>query len=195
MIVSADEHLVEPAEFWDGWLIDGLPAAERDLAPRIEGGALVVDGQAMPVFLLFPELIAYSDAQPGVGDIAGRLAIMDAEGIDVSLLFPQRAMGMFATKDPAFRTRCFTLYNEWLADFCRRSNGRLHGVAVLPTVYEPEATADYLVHLKSLGFPRLHDARRTARHGLRQPGDGTFVGGNRGKRADCRLPYQRDAGG
>ena len=152
MIVSADEHLVEPAEFWDGWLIDGLPAAERSLAPRIEGGALVVDGQAMPVFLLFPELIAYSDAQPGVGDVAGRLAMMDAEGIDVSLLFPQRAMGMFATKDPAFRTRCFTLYNEWLADFCGRSNGRLQGVAVLPTVYEPEATADYLAHLKSLGF-------------------------------------------
>ncbi|HTJ63507.1 MAG TPA: hypothetical protein VL899_06825, partial [Alphaproteobacteria bacterium] len=152
MIVSADEHLVEPAEFWDGWLRDGLPGKDRDRAPRIENGALVVDGQAMPVFLLFPQLIAYSDAQPGVGDVAGRLAMMDANGIDVSLLFPQRAMGMFATRDPAFRTRCFTLYNEWLADFCRRSNGRLHGVAVLPTVYEPAETTDCLAHLKSLGF-------------------------------------------
>jgi predicted TIM-barrel fold metal-dependent hydrolase len=152
MIFSADEHLVEPEAFWSAWLPEGLPAEDRDRAPRLEGGALVVDGQAMPVFLLFPELIAYSDSQPGVGDVDGRLAMMDAEGIDASLLFPQRAMGMFATRDPAFRTRCITLYNEWLADFCGRSNGRLHGVAILPTVYEPEASADYLGRLKSLGF-------------------------------------------
>jgi len=106
----------------------------------------------MPVFLLFPELIAFSDAQPGVGDVAGRLAVMDEEGIDVSILFPQRAMGMFAIKDPALRMRCFNAYNEFLADFCAKSGGRLAGVAVLPTVYEPAASADYLRHLKSLGF-------------------------------------------
>ena len=89
MIISADEHLVEPAEFWEGWLIDGLPAAERGLAPRIEGGALVVDGQAMPVFLLFPELIAYSDAQPGelilYEDSYGIIAIAISGGNAASL--------------------------------------------------------------------------------------------------------------
>ncbi len=152
MIVSADEHMIEPAEFWDSWLPEGLPAAERGRAPRLDGGALVVDGYVQPVFLLFPELTAYSDAQPGVSDVEGRLAVMDREGIHASLLFPQRAMGMFAIKDPALRKRCFTLYNEFMADFCARSNGRLHAVAVLPTVYEPEATAEYLAHVRSLGF-------------------------------------------
>jgi predicted TIM-barrel fold metal-dependent hydrolase len=152
IVISADEHLVEPMEFWEGWLPESLPAADRDRAPRLEGGALVVDGQAMPVFLLFPELIAFSDAQPGVGDVPGRLAVMDDEGIDVSVLFPQRAMGMFAMKDPALRLRCFNAYNEFVAHFCAKSNGRLAGVAVLPTIYEPESTPDYLAHLKSLGF-------------------------------------------
>ncbi|MDB5395723.1 MAG: amidohydrolase [Rhodospirillales bacterium] len=152
IVISADEHLVEPPEFWSDLLPASLPAADRDLAPRLEGGALVVDGQSMPVFLLFPELIAYSDAQPGVGDLAGRLAVMDSEGIDVSILFPQRAMGMYAIKDPALRTRCINAYNEWLSDFCAKSSGRLQGVAILPTVYQPEACADYLAHLKSLGF-------------------------------------------
>jgi predicted TIM-barrel fold metal-dependent hydrolase len=152
IVVSADEHLVEPPEFWSDWLPESLPARDRDRAPSLKDGALVVDGQSMPVFLLFPELIAYSDRQPGVGDVAGRLAMMDAEGIDLSILFPQRAMGMFAMRDPALRTKCFTAYNEFLADFCARSGGRLAGVAVLPTIYQPEATADYLEHLKALGF-------------------------------------------
>jgi predicted TIM-barrel fold metal-dependent hydrolase len=152
IVISADEHLVEPREFWTDWLPSALPAADRDRAPKLEGGALMVDGQALSVFLLFPDLTAFSDAQPGVSDIAGRLAVMDKAGIDVSVLFPQRAMGMFAVKDAALRTRCFTAYNEFLADFCAKSGGRLAGVAVLPTVYEPEASAEYLAHLKALGF-------------------------------------------
>jgi predicted TIM-barrel fold metal-dependent hydrolase len=78
--------------------------------------------------------------------------MMDAEGIDISILFPQRAMGMYAIKDPALRIRCINAYNEWLAGFCARSKGRLVGVAILPTVYQPEASSDYLAHLKALGF-------------------------------------------
>jgi len=152
IVISADEHLVEPPEFWSDWLPSSLPAGDRDRAPSLKDGALVVDGQSMPVFLLFPELIAYSDAQPGVGDVTGRVAVMDAEGIDLSILFPQRAMGMWAMKDPDLRTCCFTAYNEFLADFCARSGGRLAGVAVLPTIYQPGATAEYLDHLKGLGF-------------------------------------------
>ena len=36
LIVSADEHLVEPEEFWNDWLPQSLPAHERDRAPRVE---------------------------------------------------------------------------------------------------------------------------------------------------------------
>ena len=48
--------------------------------------------------------------------------------------------------------RCFDAYNEWLAQWCAQGRGRLNGVAILPTVYQPEATADYIDHLKDLGF-------------------------------------------
>ena len=152
VVISADEHLVEPPEFWSDWLPSSLPARDRDRAPSLKDGALVVDGQSMPVFLLFPELIAYSDAQPGVGDVAGRIAVMDSEGIDASLLFPQRAMGMFAMKDPKLRARCLMAYNAFAADFCARSGGRLAAAAILPCVYQPEETADYLAQIKALGF-------------------------------------------
>ena len=152
IVISADEHIVEPVEFWNELLPEALPAGDRDRAPRLESGALVVDGYSMPVFLLFPELIAFSDAQPGVSDVTGRLAMMDSENIDISILFPQRAMGMYAIKDQELRKRCINAYNEWLAGFCAASGGRLYGVPILPTVYRPEETAEYLAHLKSLGF-------------------------------------------
>ncbi len=151
-IVSADEHIVEPPEFWSDWLPAHLPEADRANAPSLDGASLVVNGEVMRTFQLFPELVARSDAAPGASDLAGRLAVMDREGIDAALLFPQRAMGMFALNDRELMVRCFTAYNTWLADFCAGSNGRLKGVAVLPTVYAPETTAAYLEMLKGLGF-------------------------------------------
>jgi len=78
--------------------------------------------------------------------------MMDSEGVDISILFPQRAMGMYAIKDQPLRKRCINAYNEWLAAFCAKSGGRLHGVPILSTVYQPEETAEYLAHLKALGF-------------------------------------------
>ena len=152
IVVSADEHIVEPPQFWDDWLPAALPPRDRDRAPKRDGVALVVDGDVVRAFRLFPDLAARSDVAPGASDVAQRVAVMDAAGIDVAVLFPQRAMGMFAMTDRRLMVRCFDAYNEWLADHCRRSNGRLYGVAVLPTVYEPEATGDYLARLRELGF-------------------------------------------
>jgi predicted TIM-barrel fold metal-dependent hydrolase len=169
MVISADEHLVEPVEFWEGVLPDALGPADRDRAPRLDGPMLVVDGQVVPTFALFPDLAARSDTQPGGGDAAGRLAVMDAEGIDAAVLFPQRTMGMFAMADPELLVRCVTVYNEWLADLCGRSDGRLHGVAVLPTVRRPEATSEYLDHLGALGFRLVMLPGRTRGAGYADP--------------------------
>lgn len=152
VVVSADEHLVEPAAFWNEWLPQALPAGDRDDAPRLDGVALVVDGQIARAFELFPNLVARSDVARGASDVAGRLAVMDAQGIDVSVVFPQRAMGMFAMQDRARMMRCFDAYNSWLAERCAESGGRLQGVAVLPTVYRPDATADMLARIRELGF-------------------------------------------
>ena len=151
-VISADEHLVEPRSFWSDWLPNRLPGVPREQLPHLSGTSLVVNGEVMRTFELFPELVARNDRMPGADDLAGRLAVMDASGIDAALLFPQRAMGMFALRDRALMVDCFTAYNEWLAAFAAESGGRLKGVAVLPTVYEPERTAAYLTTLKTLGF-------------------------------------------
>jgi predicted TIM-barrel fold metal-dependent hydrolase len=156
IVVSADEHVVESRSFWEQWLPDSLPAADRRRAPRLEGVALALGGpsghHAIKTFLLFPALVQHSDEAAGASDPLGRLAVLDGEGIDASVVFPQRAMAMWGIEDRDLMFRCFDAYNEWLADWCRQGRGRLHGVAILPTVYRPEATADYLAHLQDLGF-------------------------------------------
>lgn len=151
-VVSADEHLVEPVTFWTEVLPGSLAAEDRVRAPHLEGPMLMVDGEVVPTFRLFPTLAARSDVRPGASSVTGRLAVMDEEGIDVAILFPQRAMGMFAMTDSDLLVRCVTVYNEWLAGLCRVSQGRLHGVAILPTVRRPAATGEYLDHLRDLGF-------------------------------------------
>jgi predicted TIM-barrel fold metal-dependent hydrolase len=155
-VVSADEHVVEPRSFWEDWLPDRLPPSDRPRAPILDGVALALSGasghHAIRTFLLFPELVKYSDQASGASEARARLAIMDHEGIDASVLFPQRGMAMWGIEDRDLMYRCFDAYNEWLAHWCAQAGGRLHGVAILPTVYQPEATGDYIDHLKDLGF-------------------------------------------
>jgi predicted TIM-barrel fold metal-dependent hydrolase len=155
-VVSADEHLVEPRSFWEEWLPETLPARDRLRAPKLDGVALSLGGASghhvVRTFLLFPELVERSDAARGASDPLERLAVLDEEGVDASVLFPQRAMAMWGMDDRDLMFRCFDSYNRWLAQWCSMGNGRLYGVPVLPTVYRPDATADYIDQLKDLGF-------------------------------------------
>jgi predicted TIM-barrel fold metal-dependent hydrolase len=155
-VVSADEHLVEPRWFWDEWLPGWLPPTDRHRAPRLDGLALALGGssghQIIKTFRLFPELVERSDRARGASDPAERLAVLDREGVHASMLFPQRAMAMWGMEDHDLLFRCFDGYNRWLAQWCEQGAGRLHGVPVLPTIYRPGATADYLAQLTDLGF-------------------------------------------
>lgn len=150
--MSADEHLVEPAEFWDDWLPAHLPPEMRDRAPRLEGVAVVLDGEPLRTFGLFPDLVRRSDEATGASDVAARCAVLDSAGVDAAIVYPQRAMSMWGLRDPLLVEACFDAYNEWLATQCAESGGRLHGVPVLATVHRPEATADALQRIRELGF-------------------------------------------
>ncbi|MEJ0045188.1 MAG: amidohydrolase family protein [Rhodospirillales bacterium] len=95
------------------------------------------------------------EGRPGMWDRDARLADMDAEGIDTSLFFHSRAMGLVRMEDKAFFTRCMDVYNEWLAEFCAPHPDRLVGVGILPTIYNPAASHDYLQKMQALGLKAL----------------------------------------
>ncbi len=82
----------------------------------------------------------------------GMLADADRDGIDRMVFFPS-----FGLRGPTIENRTVAIefahfYNEWLADWCRRGNGRFFGVAILPVEWVDDAIAVLRRAKKELGL-------------------------------------------
>jgi uncharacterized protein len=90
--------------------------------------------------------------EPGVlrpTTTALRLADMDRDGIDATVMYGP--IVPLLVKDPVLRRACYRAYNEWLAEFCATASARLVGAGLVP-IDEPQAAAEEVRHLKSLGL-------------------------------------------
>ncbi len=155
--VDADGHIVEPPF----GLQQYAPSAFRDRIYHLEtddqGEEWVVVGDqrmAANVFTLcgaggFSEEerlrshrgeLRFSELQGGCWNVAPRLADMDRDSINESVLYPTLLLS-FQSQHPLdlVVAQC-QAYNDWLTDHVAESGGRLHGVAVLPQ-RDPEAAA------------------------------------------------------
>jgi uncharacterized protein len=90
---------------------------------------------------------------PGINPYSpeGVLADADRDGISRMVFFPS-----FALRAPSIETRSVArefceLYNEWIAGWCARGNGRFHGVAIVPIECVEDAVA-VLRAAKKLGL-------------------------------------------
>src|SRR5207237_5629939 len=107
----------------------------------IRGGGRELQDQMSAAVGLTPQEfhdLTQSLYRDGGHDAKARLADMDADGIDVSVLYPSQAM-FFGPCDPIpalhdveFVVACQRAYNEWLAEFCSAAPSRLFGVAAVP---------------------------------------------------------------
>lgn len=156
--IDADGHVLEPPDLWE----DYLPAALRERALRIRVDAdgyeyLEIDGRpsrrsrrgsigvlgAMGDEDQRPRPDRrYADNMPyGAGDAKERIALLDRENLDASLLYP--TLGLlweWELTDPELSLAYCSAYNRWIADFCRDSGGRLVPIAQL-TLLDPEGSA------------------------------------------------------
>src|SRR5918996_944363 len=72
-------------------------------------------------------------AAEGASDVHRRLADMDAEGIDVQVLYGGLAIGTTTFSDAGFAADFAQAYNDWLLDeVCGHAPDRLLGVAAVP---------------------------------------------------------------
>ncbi len=130
MIVSVDDHLVEPAHLFEG----RLPAALADGAPRIEVAddgteAWRFDGRLHPQIGLNAvvgrptdewsmEPANFSDMRRGCWDPQARLADMDLDGVWASLHYPSLIAGFAGSNfsrcsDPELGLACVRAWNDW----------------------------------------------------------------------------------
>jgi predicted TIM-barrel fold metal-dependent hydrolase len=147
-IIDADGHVVEPRTFWQ----DYVEPKYRERLPRIIKDANGIDRIAFgdristnsiypPAAMCIPggmantELMSklnWDDLRPGSYDPRARLADMDGEAIDISVLFPSIGLGFVGIRDPELSAAGCRAYNNWMGDFCRVAPGRLYSVAPVP---------------------------------------------------------------
>jgi predicted TIM-barrel fold metal-dependent hydrolase len=187
IMVSVDDHLVEPPDLFDGH----IPDRWRDRAPRVvknpdgsdvwtfEGtvipniGLNAVAGRPREEYGIEPT--AFTEIRPGCYDIAQRIKDMDAGGILGSMCFPSfpgfcgRLFAAADDKDLALAV--LRAYNDWHVDeWCASAPGRFIPMG-LPVLWDPHLAAEEVHRLAAkgvhsvtftenpatLGYPSFHD--------------------------------------
>jgi predicted TIM-barrel fold metal-dependent hydrolase len=164
-LVSADSHIVEPADLWT----TRLPAQFRDLAPTIlptpHGDRIFSNGKERggiglmatakkytdPDDLFFTMDGKWEDVPVGSYDPNARLKEMDEEGIEAEVLYTTLGLSMFGMRYVEFRSACFVAFNDWLAEFCSAAPKRLFGVAMIPPG-DPELATRELERCAKMGM-------------------------------------------
>ncbi|HZQ83609.1 MAG TPA: amidohydrolase family protein, partial [Acidimicrobiales bacterium] len=156
-VVDADAHVNEPPDTWQA----RVPAALRDRAPKVEhtdeGDVWLFDGgkRRRPLGLTAtagrsylqyqPDGLTYDGIRPGSFDPKARLADLDADGLWAQVLYPSVTLAGAKAygKDRELQLACVRAYNDWIAEFCDGSDGRLIAQAVLPTTGVEDAVDEY----------------------------------------------------
>jgi uncharacterized protein len=136
VIVDADAHVSESPLTWTwlheqhpGWL--GVATSAGRTVAGVEGRAYPLqEGPGCGVPL---ETALHPACQEGAFDLARRIADLDAEGIDVQVLYGGLSIGLTGFTDPGFAADFARQYNDWLLDeVCGRHPDRLVGVCSVP---------------------------------------------------------------
>ncbi|MDT5108803.1 MAG: uncharacterized protein QOE20_693 [Mycobacterium sp.] len=155
-IIDADGHVAEGASF----AIEAMTRWPERIAPRSDARGLVIEGRNYP-----------EETGPGAGcptehglsaaaginctTADGVLGDADRDGIDTMVLYPSLGLCTPTLEDPQFAAGFARLYNQWIADYCGSSNGRLRGIAVTPIEHGAVAI-DIMAEAKDLGLVATH---------------------------------------
>jgi predicted TIM-barrel fold metal-dependent hydrolase len=187
---DADAHVEE----WEGTFADQYfdPALASRRPKVVEGNRVLhwlVDDQVFPrlygdrqVFIGTPASIGGRRMEGALTRVeslecmelrgpAARLALMDQEGIDMQVLYPTLFLAWPVASEPVLGTAICRSYNNWIADVCNQSGGRLKWVATIDPA-DPRAAAAEMMRAKQLGAI------------------GTMVLGMAGDRCIAEAPYE-----
>jgi uncharacterized protein len=161
-VIDGDGHVLEPRAAWREMSEAHRPRIvtdERGLDHVIVGDAHVflaklgqMGSPGSDVSKPSTEPVPLESARAGAFDGRERLADMDAEGIDVAVLYPTIGLGFWGIPDAEAAVACARAYNDWLASYCAVAPSRLHGAAMVP-FQDPDAAVRELRRAREeLGF-------------------------------------------
>ena len=147
-ILDSDLHLMEPPNMYQRY----LDPSYRDRAPRATSSGAghyagwVVAGRPVPPWTGDPEVMRANQALDAQAqalmeegwathfDPATTVKAMDAEGIDVAVMFRTSASMIVSIDelDPQYSLALCRAFNDWVADYCREAPSRLKSTAIVP---------------------------------------------------------------
>jgi len=167
VLVSVDDHVVEPPDMFDGH----LPERYRALAPSVVqtpagDDVWLYEGQELPNIGLNAvagkppeeygiEPTSFAEMRRGCWDIDQRVADMDANGVLGSMCFPsfpQFCGQLFSrTDDKDVALAMVRAYNDWHIDeWCGTHPGRFIPLAI-PPIWDPQLMADEVRRVSAKG--------------------------------------------
>ncbi|HEV2310004.1 MAG TPA: amidohydrolase family protein [Acidimicrobiia bacterium] len=166
--IDSDGHILEPPTA----MLDFAPSEYRDRIWHTERNpdgveCTVFNGQRTPSTGLAGTAgfsdeqvekvrngeMNYSDTRPSGWTAPLRLRDMDADGIDVSVLYPTMLLGLQSLRDVDFGQVQARVYNDWCSHHLTEGGGRLYGAGALPPMHEPEdiqGVVDEIRHVAEL---------------------------------------------
>ena len=144
-VISADSHVLEPANLWT----DRVDKRLRDKAPRVEPykgvPSLIAPGSGIQPFALTGFSAAgrsgedltkfigtgYEAARAGGWDPVERLKDQEIDGLEAEVVYSSLGMPLFGLDDAEVQQACFRAYNDWVSEFCSHSPNRLFGIALI----------------------------------------------------------------
>ena len=111
VIISSDSHVMEPVDLWK----KGVPERYREDAP------------------VFPPHKVGEGFQRHAGgwDPHVRITEMEKDGLSAEVLYPTLALSLFGLDDARMQEACFSVYNDWLMNYCQVAPHRLVGSAAI----------------------------------------------------------------
>ena len=165
-IFDSDMHIMEPADLWQRY----IDTKYGDIAPKGRTSDNVRDlGISWPAGQTAASRITHGTPHKGhnydrnqgtYADHSARgwapevqLEAMDAEGLDIAVLYPSRGLSVLTQPDmdPGFADAIARGYNDWLADFCKPDPIRLLGAGML-SPYDVDLAIAEARRVSKMGF-------------------------------------------
>ena len=168
-VLDSDLHIIEPPDLWQRYIDPEF----RDRAPRgltdsianlfLEGP----DGRPWgrmqtpeddrrrisgKEYALNRDKYQYFDERGWTGEV--QLEAMDAEGIDVAVVYPSRGLYVLTVPDldPPLAAAIARAYNDWLHEFCQADPERLVGAGMISPFDIENAVSESVRCVKELCF-------------------------------------------
>ena len=187
VICDSDLHVMEPPDLWERYIDPayahaaprGLSEIPRDMRVQVKNHVMLRLGArarrctstaARPDGARSTTTSTPSRRRAG-WDAASQVAAMDAEGLDLAVLYPSRGLfvlGLDSVEqigpdglEPEYATAIARAYNDWMKDFCDVAPDRMFGAGMVAPHDVDGAVAEARRCVEELGFKAIFLAPAT----------------------------------